>query len=161
MCSDLAHHRATMCSFSISVIVQVCEHFLSSFMGKPATSSRKPEQHLTALQKRFKVVLCSDLLMNASSHNSVEVALSGSGFQRLVITKGWHTRLGACCVTRASLPIHSPLHLSHDFDCDETVLTGIQSEAKRGTCMCQLHELNSHLFVRLIPTMSMRICAFI
>ena len=95
-------------------------------MGKPATSSRKPEQHLTALQKRFKVVLCSDLLMNASSHNSVEVVLSGSGFQRLVITKDWHTRtLGACCVTTASLPIHSPLHLSHDFEFDETVLTGI------------------------------------
>ena len=99
-------------------------------MGKPATSSRKPEQHLTALQKRFKVVLCSDLLMNACSHNSVEmrseVVLSGSDFQRLVITKDWHTRtLDACCVTTASLPIHSPLYLSHDFEFDETVSIGI------------------------------------
>jgi len=109
--------------------VSTFETISSSFIGKPATSSRKPEKQLTALQKRFKVVLCSDLLMNACSHSvgmRSEVVLSGSGFQRFVITKDWHTRtLDACCVTTASLPIHSPLHLSHDFEFDETVLTGI------------------------------------
>ena len=90
--------------------------------------SRKVTHGIT-IKIQSSTVLCSDLLMNACSHSvgmRSEVVLSGSGFQRFVITKDWHTRtLDACCVTTALLPIDSPLHLSHDFEFDETVLTGI------------------------------------